>query len=1460
MPYIKTHSNYVLQSRHQSVSDGTIWERDITTIGGVNQFSPGQIPIYRSSNFIITVRNDGKVSNQYNKGKWVENESGDVWTLETLSATTSEFEDQNDVKIVLKKDYYDFRDFAYYGSLSELFRSSINDVFNRFPGELYLTPNAKTYYTSSYTEDFETVTDEIPLGDTDDTYVSNPYGIDIHSITKPVEAKPIKYFAENGYDNYEIIVGNSDTGTPITTWSTRVFSSVVKKKDVLDAQFGDDLFYQDYMSGKMERIATSAGQSNREIRWMENTNNVISGYSVDCNGAKKDYNVGWNDLVECFKSGEIHEKYLIYENTRFHVIKDGVDMGSHTEGHPTQQEAAAVITAFQEQETAAYEAAHEAWEEGGEQGEEPKESDYLHDYGIREYNPCGDLSCFILVTPCKGYKMGSVTANTVVIDAWIGDYGEIVYLSKQRDIHIRPIEKFITEFYNECNNFERLILNRTTTPLYKSSFSVIKENERGYYREMEDFIFPTSYGGYNLDAESTSFTNFSTRLSEIGNYYDEFFTDNLYRSMTHEAIKNFDWTYTREFYEGEEEQYREGGEKIQKALRLFAREFDEILSYINEIKNTNRITYDERSNLPNYFLTDAVETKGWDVKLIYPYELEEYLVDASGNTITDASGNVEYVSDYVEQDQLDNKIGDNYIVRQFSQNPTNEVTPYDNLPEELKFGYFVSCSTPKEGEETISLCEYPECKNWNDPEVTFGPEPTQVGDLSSCGAGGGIGVAVGRECADTGVTFTIIKASGASDFMRYDSSDGSIQNRIKSYSDGKSYTYFDINNEFMRRLAINSSYIWRHKGTVEGIEMILGMFGLKSQRWVDGLGDGCKESAITADYDVSEYSSFTTRIEDEWDAVHQMYRIDWINSTKTIVYNYRSTSNDAENNSKYYGYLPYQGIPVSYLDETVQVNAAGTITNKPYIKISSLGNQESTASSAEAFTRIDRQNDPVLRRYLYPHFSKEEQLDGNPYFQMKGGWLAKTVENEANKKAYNFQYDVDDNICYTCEVLEGNDTNGIVDNHPIYKETIRNIRRVDTIGDLISLPLNTLKDGSIYYVTKVENDIAIINNSVYKIFYEYSGNENKPLMYVLLKKENGNIKIGDDRFFDDTIVVYEKYPKTTADTNVYGDYTLKETSHYLLDKQNGYEVKAYISYSANTNGTKTFDFVCKSNSDGVYTIDSFVVLDSLATPNDTNYFIIYDSYYGNRLASDTDKNGWIRLKEKDLEYIRINTIANYYKGNNPHNGYMDYDSGHEYFLYYKKLFKNAIENYLFDERCYENFYGTLYSEIYNYGFTNLVHDNEEILQYTPYLIQDSKIHYFGNYYKKGDETPIKCTDVMYYGDNDETTWRLQEMYNHNDSAITVTKYILNSDDNLIGGSPYSGQTGETVDSVCNQIMNNKRLTIRFFLHNNWESKEGQCEIKYLDDVVMNYLAQMIPSTTIVDVRYVKRNLEENGQG
>ena len=354
MPYIKSHSNYVLKKKHQLVNDGTIFERDITTIGAVNQFAPGQTPIYRSGNFIITARVGGSSMNQYNTQKWEKSVDGDTWTLSSIANMVSNDETQDDTKIVLKNDYYDFREFAYYGSLTEFFRASISDIVDRFPGELYCVPELNAYYTSGYTEDFERIDDTVVLGD--GYVVSNPYGINIHSPKKPSDGKSLKYFADGGYTAYQVITGES-TPTNVTSWNVSAYTGTY-----------------------------------------EETNGV------------KTY----------------------YKNTT--IYNNGVySLSSTTEiGKPF---------------------------------------------------------------PCKGDKVADIEINSIALSAYIGDNDEIVYEhnSDTDDFHIRPKrEPYLVDFYNECNNFQRLIMSENTSPKYKATFSVIKSNDYGYYREMQDFVFPTS--------------------------------------------------------------------------------------------------------------------------------------------------------------------------------------------------------------------------------------------------------------------------------------------------------------------------------------------------------------------------------------------------------------------------------------------------------------------------------------------------------------------------------------------------------------------------------------------------------------------------------------------------------------------------------------------------------------------------------------------------------------------------------------------------------------------------------------------------------------------------------------------------------------------------------------------------------------------------------------------------------
>lgn len=1018
MAYIKSHSNYVLKTKHQLTKDGTVWERDMTTIGGLNQYAKGQVPIYKSGNFIITVRGGGSSPRMYNTTNWDANKDGEVWTLNSLSSTTVSNSEDEEEKIVLKQDYYDLRDFAYYGSLTDLFQGSVTDALQRFPGELCTTSSSTYTLSTSTVLDPSNITDltEIEVGDSTYKYViSNPFSINLHSEHRPNDAKTLSYFADDGWKNYEIIV-NDNPPYQITKWEP-----------------------------KAKENGCSANTLVSEVT-----------LSYDVSGTSKDFKIG---VFKIFNPNPV----VVYLST----IEDKED-------------------------------------------------------------------------------------------------------NKDNIVHIRPKkDPFLKEFYKGCDNFQKILLNPKTTPKYNARFLVIKENDYGYYQEFENLIFPTSIGGYNLDCSSFGFSKYTKRMVELGEFYDARFSDNLYRNMTHEAITNFDWTFTRTYNEGDEEVYVEGGERIKCALRLFAREFDEIKSYIDGISLANTLTYDERGNMPDYLLTDSLVNDGWDVVSVVPYEGGE------GN---------------------------------FSNNISSSVTPYSSshMSDTVKNGYFVP------------------------------------------------------------------------------------------YISEESYTFRDVNNEFMRRLRINSRYIWRNKGTVDGIRMILGMFGLKDYAWVNN-------GSSDYDYKIEEFVALSKPIKDEWDTAHDMYKIDWINSTKTVSY-------PSLNNK----YIPYQGLPLVYEDK----------------------NNE---------------------RWLYPYFDKNETLDGSPYFQMNGGWLSKTLESGSTK--CSFQFNTDDKIVSAST------------SEQLYKETVKNIRQVDSLEKLLTQPSMMLSDGQVCYVSYIDPNMAIIDGKAYEISYEPNGDSYS--RYITFVVNNGAVKVSDSTLLEGELTVY-------SDNG-------SDVTYPLSDYADGFEIKAYIKQDDT--------FQCKTNG---MTITSFAIVN----PNGyTNYYCLDKVGYSQVLASQSGNtwgHGWRPLKSTDKEYLLSTIATNYGKGNNPHNGNMTYDNGSEYFKYFKQLFKYAYENDMFDERCYSDLSAYKEEVIKGIGF--------EITNETK---NDSKVHFFGKYYKSG------------------TTELSQKLVSDSDAY----------------GSAYT---------KTEQVMNTKRLKITFKLR---DASDQLCEIKYYDSIVMNYLTQMIPSTCILEVEYTTNDFQ-----
>jgi hypothetical protein len=211
--------------------------------------------------------------------------------------------------------------------------------------------------------------------------------------------------------------------------------------------------------------------------------------------------------------------------------------------------------------------------------------------------------------------------------------------------------------------------------------------------------------------------------------------------------------------------------------------------------------------------------------------------------------------------------------------------------------------------------------------------------------------------------------------------------------------------------------------------------------------------------------------------------------------------------------------------------------------------------------------------------------------------------------------------------------------------------------------------------------------------------------------------------------------------------------------------------------------------------------------------------------------------------MKINTIYNYYEGNNGHNGLMKYDSGHEYFTYFNRLFKYAEDNGMFDTRCYAEGFDDLYELLHPgdkpIGFRNLINENENIKDYDKFLSADTKVHYFGNYKTRNSNNTIK--DINIYGDDVDTT----QWSNFYKNGKPINKYSIGSGIKITNEL----QPHTSTDSTTNQIVNNKRIKIIFNMKNKFNTKDGQIELKYVDDIVMNYLTQMIPSTVITEIEY-----------
>lgn len=231
----KSKGNFTIKRLHQSGSYGSIYERDYTTIANSSAIPSGQIPIYNSPSFKLSIRGNINKQKKYRYSNWINNpetcnSNSNIWTLGCMPTPNT-----NDGEIVLKLSKTQLTDYVCYGSAYELIKVSVNNIVSKFPAEIHIS---NMNLDDMGILDIGTIPTDSFLYVNKDLFkgyyiVRNPFYIDIIQSIIPDSSKvsPLRYICNSQYD-YNIINTDNEVvvdGNEIKKWNEENPNDISKK-------------------------------------------------------------------------------------------------------------------------------------------------------------------------------------------------------------------------------------------------------------------------------------------------------------------------------------------------------------------------------------------------------------------------------------------------------------------------------------------------------------------------------------------------------------------------------------------------------------------------------------------------------------------------------------------------------------------------------------------------------------------------------------------------------------------------------------------------------------------------------------------------------------------------------------------------------------------------------------------------------------------------------------------------------------------------------------------------------------------------------------------------------------------------------------------------------------------------------------------------------------------------------
>lgn len=196
--------------------------------------------------------------------------------------------------------------------------------------------------------------------------------------------------------------------------------------------------------------------------------------------------------------------------------------------------------------------------------------------------------------------------------------------------HLRPTDYNLQKyFFNRLSDFQNQVLNRLVTPQYTLSLEIPYTNEQGFtFTVSQNFTWPTS-DGYNLDVSGRNYGEYLENLFNLANTLDSTNTSIMTRRLVASSILEFD---------SAGDGTSERGRKMDKLLKIWGREYDDVKRYIDGISFANVVTYDGIDNTPDELIKVMASMLGFDtIQSFSDNDLINYLATTTNNIFSGES-------------------------------------------------------------------------------------------------------------------------------------------------------------------------------------------------------------------------------------------------------------------------------------------------------------------------------------------------------------------------------------------------------------------------------------------------------------------------------------------------------------------------------------------------------------------------------------------------------------------------------------------------------------------------------------------------------------------------------------------------------------------------------------------------------------------------------------------------------